>query len=182
MAADRKDLAAYHFLGLLWRMQRGNEAYKAAMEYLNYAASKGYLGSQLYLAKYHSACRDAERGAYWYTKAAEQGHIQSQEMMGYLYRMGKGVEKDEEQSIFWYQKAADGGDPSAQNTIALYHQYGKGVKQDSNKAIYWFQKAADQGHSEALITLAEKYENGDGVEQNFGLAMEYYLKASQLGG
>ncbi len=181
-AAERGDLTGYHFLGLLWEMKAGMEAHETAMGHLNHAASNGYLNSQVYLAKYYSKCMDAERGAYWYTKAAEQGHIQSQEMLGYLYRMGKGVEKDEEKSIFWYQKAADGGDPSAQNTIAIYYKYGKGVKQDSNKAIYWLQKAADQGHSEALITLAENYENGDGVEQDFGLAMKYYLKASQLGG
>jgi TPR repeat protein len=181
-AADRGDLAGYHFLGLLWEMESGMKALETAMGHFNHAASNGYLRSQVYLAKYHSQCGRDETAAQWYTKAAEQGHPESQYTLGCLYRKGSGVPKDETQSMFWYQKAAGNGDPSAQNTLAICYDLGKGLEADVTQAMYWYQKAADQGNSQALITLAEKYHAGDGVEQNFGLAMNYYLKASQLGG
>jgi len=52
---------------------------------------------------------DYLHAAYWYRKAADQGHSGAQYILGTLYDDGKGVAKDSVQAKFWYQKAASQG-------------------------------------------------------------------------
>ena len=48
-----------------------------------------------------------------YQKAAEQGHVEAQYSLGYMYAYGECVEKDELKALFWYRKAAAQGHEKA---------------------------------------------------------------------
>jgi TPR repeat protein len=91
---------------------------------------------------------------------AEQGDVQSQASLGWMYDKGKGVSQDYEKAVYWYQKAADQGDANGQLNLGLMYDKGRGVEQDYEKAVYWYQKAADQGDEDAQKAISRLYAEG----------------------
>jgi len=45
----------------------------------------------------------------WHTKAAEQGHADSQYELGNAYRLGHGLSKNMQEALGWHLKAAPQG-------------------------------------------------------------------------
>jgi TPR repeat protein len=54
----------------------------------------------------------------WYGKAAEQGDVNSQGMLGVLYYSGEGVPKNSTEAVKWFRKAADQGEARSQCILA----------------------------------------------------------------
>ena len=50
---------------------------------------------------------DAPTAIKWFTKAAEQGHVRAQLVLGYRYAMGVGVEKNPTEAAMWYLRIND---------------------------------------------------------------------------
>ena len=48
---------------------------------------------------------------------AEQGLPEAQDMLGYCYENGIGVEQDSQQAVYWYRKAADNGNKYAKDAL-----------------------------------------------------------------
>lgn len=89
----------------------------------------------------------------WYKKAAEQGHVNAQDKLGYCYYKGiKGVPVYY-LAVKWWKKAAEQGNQYAQNSLAICYAKGKGVIKDDEKAVKWWQKAAEQGNTAARKNL-----------------------------
>ena len=125
--------------------------------------------------------KDYQQAIYWYRKAADQGQINAQGNLGYLYVNGIGVTQDYSQAAYWYRKAADQGEMSAQASLGYLYLDGKGVTQDYSQAVYWFRKAADQGEPYAMFNLAGCYYRGDGVSQDYKQAAYWYEKSADKG-
>ena len=68
---------------------------------------------------------------------AEQGHSESQFVLGLLYRNGKGVEKDFSTAIKWYLLAAENGHAKAQAKIGYMYVNGEGVNKNYVRAYMW---------------------------------------------
>jgi TPR repeat protein len=49
-----------------------------------------------------AAALQLRRAAVWYRKAAEQGHVRAQSMLGSAYYFGEGVEESKQQAVAWY--------------------------------------------------------------------------------
>ena len=62
--------------------------------------------------------KDPAKAAYWYGKAALQGHAWAQCNLASCYEYGFGVEKDMVQAAYWYGKAADQNFARAQFNLA----------------------------------------------------------------
>ena len=89
--------------------------------------------------------RNAVRAAYWYRRAAEQGHAEAQYSLGFMYVNGE----DDAQALIWFRKAAEQGDARSQALLGgMYHQ-GQGVPRDDLQAYAWFSLAAAQGNATA---------------------------------
>ena len=97
--------------------------------------------------------QDKTKGAYWYEKAAEQGHVGAQSSLGRLYFSGEGVQEDLSKAAYWYLKAAKQGDAGSQHVIGLMYAHGMGLKEDKTKALMWMKKADAQGYEEAKYDL-----------------------------
>ncbi len=82
---------------------------------------------------------DAKQGMEWVHKAAEQGLVKAQALLGGIYFAGRGtIPRDHKQALKWLHKAAEQGDALAQTTLGeLYEQNSEDVKQDWQKAFYW---------------------------------------------
>ncbi len=74
--------------------------------------------------------------------AAHEGDAHAQFMIGNLYELGQGVEKDLHAAARWWQKAADQGHPGAQYNLGCAHMRGDGVPVDALALYPLFREAA----------------------------------------
>jgi len=101
-----------------------------------------------------------------WTSLAEQGHSQSQVMLGYAYKNGIGVVENDKTAVGWYTKAAEQGDSYAQFKLGSAYTNGEGVLDNYQSAVKWFNLAAKQGFGNAQYMLAINYFNGRGVRKD----------------
>ena len=97
---------------------------------------------------------------------AEQGGVNAQFNLAFMYEDGQGVPQDYKQAVKWYAKAAEQGMAEAQHNLGGMYENGQGVPQDYKQAIKWFTRAAEQGMAEAQYNLGVMYANGQGVPQD----------------
>ena len=57
--------------------------------------------------------KDKAEAVKWYSKAADQGHLDSQTELGGCCYFGIGVGEDESEAVKWYRKAAEQGHSAA---------------------------------------------------------------------
>lgn len=99
--------------------------------------------------------QDYVKAVEWYTKAAEQGNADAQNMLGYCYSLGNGVAINLYKAYEWVKKAAEQGHADAQYNLGDCYYNGKGVTQNYNEAVKWYRNAAEQGHEDAINRLRE---------------------------
>lgn len=115
-------------------------------------------------------------------KKADEGDLDSQILVGYLYLYGEqGVERDYKKALKYYTKAAEQNDKIAVNNLGSLYYSGIGTKRDSRKAAELFQKASDLGNSEASVNLAFIYLTGMGMTPNYQKAVELFGVAADEG-
>ena len=124
--------------------------------------------------------QDTKQAVYWYTKAAEQGHVQAQYELGslYLFSGDDNVPQDYKQSVKWYTKAAEQGHILAQNKLGHMYEVGEEAPQDYEQAFFWYTKAAEQGHVFAEYARDEMLEkmSQSQIEEVRKLSKELYEK------
>ena len=74
-------------------------------------------------------------------------------MLGTLYYLGKGVQKDYTKAAYWMKKSAEQGNAEAQRILGSMYHDGKGVSKDDKQAAYWLKKATVQGDKVAQQLL-----------------------------
>ena len=109
---------------------------------------------------------------HWLTRAANQGHAESQFYLGYLYYNDICVQKDRTKASEWWRRAADQGHPHAQFELGL--MYGPSPKisrppdddgADTNMWWTWLRNAAEQGHLGAQVELRMRYAEPPGTRK-----------------
>lgn len=125
--------------------------------------------------------KDYYNAAIWYRKAADQGHVEAQYIMGLLNTLGEGVPQSDYNAFYWYKKAAENGHVEAQMTVGDCYSDGRGVTQSDYHAFYWYKKAAEQGDPFAQTAVGICYEYGSGVSKNKTIALRWYRKAAAQG-
>lgn len=94
---------------------------------------------------------------------AQNGSVEAQEAVGYMYEIGIIVKQDYKKAVEWYEKAAIKGLPQAQYNLGFMYYNSQGVRQNYKKALEWYKKAASQGYSSAQNNIGFMYDNGKGV-------------------
>ncbi len=121
--------------------------------------------------------------------AAEQGDVDAQIYLGFVFETGNGIAKNEAKAAEWYRKAAEQGNALAQTYLALMFARGQGVPKNEFEATKWFQKAAQQGNSRAQYNrgarrefrLGEPRVDLEEVGERREEAAKWYLKAAKQG-
>ena len=94
------------------------------------------------------------REALW--PAARSGNADAEELIGVIYALGLGVEKDEVRAMEWYMRAAMKGHPGAQSGVGWYYEVGTGLPApDLVRAYMWYVLSAIGGDPDAAISLEE---------------------------
>ena len=114
----------------------------------------------------------------WYRRAAIQGHLDAQYMLGLMLLDGRRTERDIMQGEQWVRQAAKQGHVGAQYRLGVMHREGFGVPQDDVIATQWFRKAAEGKSLYAQHDLGFLYAKGRGVAQDDVQAFHWYSKAA----
>lgn len=106
------------------------------IEVEKYRAEQGDAKAQFALGMRYSDDDEEEAGK-WIRKAAEQGYLEAQRTLAWMYSEGRGVAYDNAEAVHWYRKAAEQGDANAQDNLSSAYANGKGVGQDGVTAYMW---------------------------------------------
>jgi len=88
-------------------------------------------------------------------EAVKQGDPHAMAVLGAMYGMGYGVERDLSEALLWFRQAAVRGDLFAQTALGTCLKNGRGIEKDHQEAAYWLYKAASSGTRVAASILAE---------------------------
>ena len=88
--------------------------------------------------------------------AANAGNADAEELIGILYAMGLGVERDDRRAFEWDLRSAMKGHAGAQSGIGWYYEVGRGLLEiDLVRAYMWYTLSAIGGDPDALISQEE---------------------------
>jgi TPR repeat protein len=118
------------------------------------AANAGFAPAQATMATLYARAQKHERAVPWWTRAAEQGDLESQFNLAQAYRLGLGVEKDASQAFMWLLRAAEGGLAAAQSRLGLAYASGEGAALDMVEGAKWLELAALAGDAAAAANWA----------------------------
>ena len=90
-----------------------------------------------------------------FSPLANEGYTNAQNLLGVMYRDGKGVEQDARQAAKWFSLAAKAGNANAQFNLATMYNKGIGVPKDYCHAYMWFNLAAAHGDTTASVNRDE---------------------------
>ena len=113
---------------------RLSEFYKEEASKLDYQTDNFHLD-------YHELTKQS---FYWCVKAAQQGHLEALDTLGWYCESGFGVERDHSQAFTMYLEAAEAGHAKAQFHLAKMLASGRGADYDPDEAVRWAKKAAKE--------------------------------------
>lgn len=88
--------------------------------------------------------------------AARSGNAEAEELIGVMYALGLGVERDDERAFEWYLRASMKGHPGAQSGVGWYYEVGRGMPApDLTRAYMWYVLSAIGGDPDAAISQEE---------------------------
>ncbi len=108
--------------------------------------------------------------------AARSGNAEAEELIGVMYAMGLGVERDDVRAFEWYLRASLKGHAGAQSGIGWYYEVGRGVEAiDLTRAYAWYVLSAIGGDPDAAISQEEviKKMSKEQIEQAHKLIDDY---------
>ncbi len=167
------------------RSQTGSER-REVLRRISAQAEAGDAESQyqmytVYNRGYDSIAADSVSALRMLRLAAQSGHKEAQNMLGYRLYKGDGVERDIEEGLSWLEQAAIAGHLKAAGNLGYLLIYGEGVVHDYENAAFWLQRAADGEIATAQSMLGDLYRDGTGVERDRNMADSLYRQSLQNG-
>lgn len=97
-------------------------------------------------------------------KEAAESNAVAMYLIGVMYEVGKGVDKNVEMALFYLNTSVNKGNATAQCYLGDMYYEGRGVQQDYLKAIGYYSQAESQGQltANSAKRFASCYENGWG--------------------
>jgi uncharacterized protein len=141
--------------------------------------------AQCTLGKNYSDIFDRKQAVYWFKKAAEQGHLEAQYWLGWLYIREVDELFDVKLGLQYFKSSAEAGYVESMVWLARHYMYGspplEKKDKDYKQAFYWFCKAAEHNHAVAQRRLGYMYQEGLGATKDDGQAAIWYQKSAEQG-
>ena len=158
---------------------------------LRRTAEEGDPEAQLKMALVTDAPESSAESIGWMRRAAEQGVVFAQLMVGVAYDSGYGVTDDNRKAVRWFRcaerrlrVAAESADSDAQYFLGQMYEQGEAVLKNLVEAERWYRLAAEEGHVLAQFSLGSIYELGrprEGIRENEPEAARWYRMAADNG-
>ncbi|HCG27146.1 MAG TPA: hypothetical protein DE060_03060 [Lentisphaeria bacterium] len=124
---------------------------------------------------------DTKTAIKYFSKAAEQGDIQAQYLLGIAYSENRTTAKDMARSVKWSRKVAEQGDAEAQFWLGWHYKTGSGVAKDMREAVKWYRKAVEQEYAKAQLDLRWCYADVLSVTKDTSESVKWYRRAAEQG-
>lgn len=92
-------------------------------------------------------------------KAVEKEDALAMSVLGTMYMLGRGVERDMQEAYLWFLQAANRGEPSGMTALGMCLATGRGAPINRSDAAYWLYRAGSNGYWMAVGTLGELVNN-----------------------
>lgn len=181
--AESGDASAQLALADIYRNQYssgGKESFLRAIYWNEQAGERGlavgyFKVGIMYQYGWFGHLKDLNKSKEYFSKAAENGHVEAMISLGKMYFDGEGVQKDFDKGVFFYKKAAASGNIHAQIELGeIYYKYAtvpnnirEGLYQQ--EARYWLTKATETPYADRankyLNNLDEKIEESKNYER-----------------
>ena len=125
--------------------------------------------------------KDYQAAVPYFQRAAKNGSLKALDFLGYMYELGKGVEKNYTIALNLYKKGeARNYAPCLANIGRLYKE-GRGVTKNKTTAYTYFMKAAEQEDSDGELGVYYAKLFGEGTEKDLSGALTYAERAANHG-
>ena len=157
---------AQYLLGRMYEQGDGVARDEAeAKKLFKLAADQGHDNAGQRLALYENADSGEESVVLeWYLPAAEEGDMEAQYNLGFMYETGWGVGIDEKMAANWYKEASDLQHDMAQLRLGMMYVVGSGVAKDVDQGVELLRLAAENGNRVAEVLVQEVFDNDDARE------------------
>ena len=108
---------------------------------------------------------DYQSAAAIWTRLAEQGHVNAQVNLGFMYDHGTGIRQDHQLAARWYRAAAFRNSAVGQYNLSLLITEGHATPLVGHSAHDWMERAAAQGFEDAQRALSRQDTHGDDIAE-----------------
>ncbi len=137
--------------------------YKKAFQWMEAAASQGYLDAEVAMAEIYIRGEvvpmNAKKAKPWYEKAAVKGDLDAINGLARLYRYGTGVRKNQEKAFEYYKKASLKGHTRSQVGLGIAYRDARGVKKNLIYSYAWLLIAAEKISDQEYKSYRKDYED-----------------------
>ncbi len=157
---------------------------KNAIVHLKKAAKAGHISAarmaaNLLLEGKSDSARVKQAIKLW-AGLAENGDVESQFSLGYIYSTGEHLPVSHVKAVVWYSMAADRGHTTALFNLGVKYESGLGVEKDQQRALALYRKSAEGGLLRACEVLSQIYEKGKFGVQSAEEAVRWAEEAQKL--
>lgn len=166
------------------------------------AVTEGRLANDLDAAAVDAACAEAMaaypeigrfvfqrgRGAFaegnlqqaigYFEQAYQMGHVRAGQVLGRMYFLGAGIDRDRKKAVELYRKAAERGDAYALHSLGMAEIKGEGTAQNEKDGLQKLLQSVEAGHTFSFNAIGGFYLNGQHVEENVDRAVYYYNRSA----
>ncbi|WP_343229925.1 hypothetical protein [Roseimicrobium sp. ORNL1] len=123
--------------------------------------------------------KDEAEAMRWAHRAADSGHPDAMDFVGFAYLRGSVVKRSPEIAFGYFKASAPQSAQAAFNLGQCYFG-AQGTEQDIPRALEWWKKAAQRGHGRAAASAAMAYFSGEGVARDLVQARLLAERAAEL--
>ena len=125
---------------------------------------------------------DVKVAVTWYRRAADQGHVGAQYLLGTMYANARGVPRDYPEALKWFRRAIDQGYAPARSQLGMMYAMGLGLDRDDVSAHAHCSLAAASGDNlgRTVRDNLEKSMTAAQISEARRLAQEWSKKAKSV--
>ncbi len=124
------------------------------------------------------AAGDLEKASAYFEQSYQMGHVRAGQVLGRMYYLGAGIDRDRKKAVSLYRKAAERGDAYALHSLGMAEIKGEGTKQNEKAGLEKLLQSVEAGHTFSFNAIGSFYLSGDHVDENIDRAVYYYNRSA----
>ncbi|MCX2722950.1 caspase family protein [Roseibium salinum] len=124
------------------------------------------------------AAGDLEQASAYFEQAYQMGHVRAGQVLGRMYYLGAGIDRDREKAVELYRKAAERGDPYALHSLGMAEIRGEGTPQNEKAGLEKLLQSVEAGHTFSYNAIGGFYLGGEHVGENVDRAVYYFNRSA----
>lgn len=165
--------------GVDWNMLNTTESVRACVAALHADPENSRLRFQL--GRSLDIAGFFDWAEHFYMAAGKDNYSAALVNHGYMYRTGRGRERDYARALSLYLEAGRLGNMRGRTNVGSLYRNGQGVQQSYEEAILRYRLAGANGWPNAIDALANMYRKGQGLPKDEVTAFELYMAAAHNG-